>query len=58
MKNKEELRDIASQIYTISKDKNISYVEKHKRFSEITKQLTTPEILEINDIIQKYSKRI
>lgn len=58
MKNKEELRSIASQFYAISKDKNMSKVKKYQEISKITKQLTTAEILEINDIIRESLKGI
>lgn len=37
MKNKEELRNIASQFYAISKDKNMSKVKKYQEISKITK---------------------
>ena len=37
MKNKEELRSIASQFYAISKDKNMSKIKKYQEISKITK---------------------
>lgn len=56
MKSKEELRSIASQIYTLNNQLTKENRRQIKvKISKLMQGLTTAQILEINDFIHKYS---
>ena len=56
MKNKEELRSIASQIYTISKKEKSKQAKRE--IADIMKSLSMSERLEVKDILHKYLNQI
>ena len=59
MKNKEQLQMLASEIYTLKKQlAKTNSTETKMKIMQLYSSLSLPEMLEINDIIQKYSNRI
>lgn len=59
MKNKEQLQILASKIYTLKKQlTKTNSIETKKKIMQLYSSLSLPEMLEINDIIQRYSNKI
>lgn len=59
MKNKEQLQKLASEIYTLKKQlAKTKSTETKMKIMQLYSSLSLPEMLEINDIIQKYSNEI